>query len=85
VQRLETLVELKKLYRNIIRAEALLALSSPVYTPPDGEAAAAAQLLFQMWHVPLQQHRPCCNGRACTVFGYVYMPACKDPTAFGKQ
>lgn len=42
VQRLETLVELKKLYRNIIRAEALLALSSPVYTPLDGEAAAAA-------------------------------------------
>ena len=36
VQRLETLVELKKLYRNIIRAEALLALRSPVYTPAAG-------------------------------------------------
>lgn len=41
VQRLETLVELKKLYRNIIRAEALLALPSPVYTAPEGEAGAA--------------------------------------------
>lgn len=38
VQRLETLVELKKLYRNIIRAEALLALPSPVYTAPEGAA-----------------------------------------------
>jgi hypothetical protein len=50
VQRLETLVELKKLYRNIIRAEALLALSSPVYTPPDGEAAAvplSAQMMIK--------------------------------------
>lgn len=39
VQRLETLVELKKLYRNLIRAEALLALPSPVYTPPEGGGA----------------------------------------------
>jgi len=37
VQRLETMVEIKKLYRNIIRAEALLALPSPVYKPPEGE------------------------------------------------
>lgn len=42
VQRLETLVELKKLYRNLIRAEALLALPSPVYTPPDGKEASKA-------------------------------------------
>lgn len=37
VQRLEALVELKKLYRNCIRAEALLALPSPVYEEPEGE------------------------------------------------
>lgn len=36
LQRLEALVELKRLYRNVIRAEALLALPSPVYTPPEG-------------------------------------------------
>jgi hypothetical protein len=37
VQQLETLVELKKLYRNCIRAEALLGLASPVYVAPEGE------------------------------------------------
>eukprot|EP00878_Enallax_costatus_P029321 GHUV01031777.1.p1 GENE.GHUV01031777.1~~GHUV01031777.1.p1 ORF type:complete len:186 (+),score=34.29 GHUV01031777.1:179-736(+) len=36
VQRLESLVELKKLYRNCIRAESLLALPSPVYVPEGG-------------------------------------------------
>lgn len=34
VSRLEALVDLKKLYRNCIRAEALLRLPSPVYTAP---------------------------------------------------
>uniref|UniRef100_A0A383VBJ9 Letm1 RBD domain-containing protein n=1 Tax=Tetradesmus obliquus TaxID=3088 RepID=A0A383VBJ9_TETOB len=38
VQRLETLVELKKLYRNCIRAEALLGRASPVYVAPEGAA-----------------------------------------------
>lgn len=47
VQRLETLVELKKLYRNIIRAEALLALPSPVYTAPEGEAGAGGTHVLQ--------------------------------------
>jgi hypothetical protein len=37
VQQLETLVELKKLYRNCIRAEALLGHTSPVYVAPEGE------------------------------------------------
>ncbi|KAF6258973.1 hypothetical protein COO60DRAFT_1515473 [Scenedesmus sp. NREL 46B-D3] len=41
VQQLETLVELKKLYRNCIRAEGLLGLASPVYVAPEGDAAGA--------------------------------------------
>lgn len=52
VQRLETLVELKKLYRNLIRAEALLALPSPVYTPPEGvrqlDKGVVAQVVRQL-------------------------------------
>jgi hypothetical protein len=43
VQRLQTLVELKKLYRNVIRAEALLALPSPVYIAPEGEWGQSKQ------------------------------------------
>ena len=43
VRRLETLVELKKLYRNCLRADTLLSLASPVYEPlPEGSDAAAA-------------------------------------------
>lgn len=43
VQRLEALVELKKLYRNCIRAEALLGLPSPVYVAPDSESTCHQQ------------------------------------------
>ena len=34
VQRLEVLIGLRKLYRNLLRADGLLAQPSPVYQPP---------------------------------------------------
>jgi hypothetical protein len=43
VRRLDILVQLRKLYRNLIRAEGLLALQSPVYRPA-GMVLLSAQL-----------------------------------------
>jgi hypothetical protein len=43
VRRLDILVQLRKLYRNHIRAEGLLALQSPVYRPA-GMVLLSAQL-----------------------------------------
>lgn len=46
--RLEVLISLRKLYRNLLRAEGLLELPSPVYSPPTaaelaGESEEAAR------------------------------------------
>eukprot|EP00879_Flechtneria_rotunda_P008574 GHRR01008984.1.p1 GENE.GHRR01008984.1~~GHRR01008984.1.p1 ORF type:complete len:466 (+),score=187.81 GHRR01008984.1:140-1537(+) len=44
VQRLGALVELKKLYRNCIRADLLLQLPGPIYVAPEGAHQAAVAL-----------------------------------------
>ncbi len=41
IQRLMTLVETRRLYRNCIRAKCLLELPSPVYRPPPAPEAQA--------------------------------------------
>lgn len=51
-QRLEVLVQLRKLYRNLLRAETLLQVPSPVYKPPPdggeaGEAISTAAVTSQ--------------------------------------
>ncbi|EFJ48119.1 hypothetical protein VOLCADRAFT_104902 [Volvox carteri f. nagariensis] len=43
VRRLNTLVETRRLYRNIVRAEYLLNLGSPLYTPPPPPPPATAE------------------------------------------
>lgn len=68
VQRLETLVELKKLYRNLIRAEALLALQSPVYTPPEGGGQ-----LDKGW---LQWSGSCCSTQLSSVLTWLISLHC---------
>lgn len=41
-RRLEAMVQLRKLYRNLLRAEVLVEQPSPVYQPPEPAAAADA-------------------------------------------
>ncbi len=48
IKRLETLVELKKLYRNCLRAETLLAQPSPVYSPSASESCGDMTCTTQM-------------------------------------
>ena len=55
VERLETLIRLRKLYRNLLRADRLLAQPSPVYQ----SLGAACWALFGHLYF-MQKSGPCC-------------------------
>ena len=44
VERLETLIRLRKLYRNLLRADRLLAQPAPVYQPPRRPGASSLHI-----------------------------------------
>ncbi len=48
VRRLDILVQLRKVYRNLIRAEGLLTLPTPVYQPAGVRSAAPAASQLHM-------------------------------------
>ena len=52
VRRLDILVQLRKVYRNLIRAEGLLGLPSPVYQPAGAAFGASSAAASVSIHLP---------------------------------